>query len=974
MSDGPSSTPSPNPSPSAGQDSIVLEEEIDPNYVPTEAEVVDYAQWMGMDLEADKDLFWIAREGLMAPLPANWKPCKTKDTEDIYYFNFATGESTWDHPCDGYYKRLYEEEKKKKEIKLKEKSDEFRSKAKQDVAEIIGKKEKKKKPQAKLESSLELKPADSPLPLTGLRKPLPELRKPPLSNSLATSADSLPSTSSSLLSADAKSETSRSMPSLSSMAKPTSLSALGSSSLFHNEYSSNPVVGAAAAKGPHLEDDNLMEKPIPHAGSSLADRSPAPAKDSIHSHVALGGTEQKQEKPLSEDKALAPLSGRGLSPMRALPSPSTRGLGTNLNSATNSERYSTPTPMDVPNNHINNDGVNDTAARQQISILQQHNQVLQEQVQQLEGERSRLMEVISSKDINLTEIRGSTFKIESELQSIKQEKQLLQMEKNNLLAMNQQLQNSMLNNPFEQQTKELQLKLTEKTSETIQLRGDLSRKDSEIQSLTAQYSMLKDENTRLASNNNAAMLTNSNSRSSDVHSAYEVQIKELLQKATEQTAQIVSLREELGKKENELQSMISVQTMLKEENKQLLARDTTSQAQQNAFDTKSQHNGMIETLELQIKELNTKLFAKEQLEAQQRILTSNQSIELADLQNRSQSWITERRSLQQQIGEQQEQLHALNKEKISLEQQLRDIQRSRSADSIELNQPSVPTIDEELQILRAEQLNLNTQLANTTKELQETKYKYDLLVGNHNALKDLSNQKDKEMEDVRTQLITKNKELHLTLQDKDGEVFSLKMELQKKCMAYEEICHNMEILQKKVKSLEEGAGANSLAANEELRVEQLTSQLANTTKELQETKYKYDLLVGNHNALKDLSNQKDKEMEDVRTQLITKNKELHLTLQDKDGEVFSLKMELQKKCMAYEEICHNMEILQKKVKSLEEESTRSANSAGVNSSAIHDELQAARLEQSNLSSQLANTSRELQEVKKTRKWKIFEHN
>jgi centrosomal protein CEP164 len=96
-------------------DSIVLEEEIDPNYVPSEAEVLEYAKWLGMDLEGDRDLFWIAREGLMAPLPNNWKPCKTKDTEDIYYFNFATGESTWDHPCDGYYKRLYEEEKKKKE-------------------------------------------------------------------------------------------------------------------------------------------------------------------------------------------------------------------------------------------------------------------------------------------------------------------------------------------------------------------------------------------------------------------------------------------------------------------------------------------------------------------------------------------------------------------------------------------------------------------------------------------------------------------------------------------------------------------------------------------------------------------------------------------------------------------------------------------------------------------------------------------
>ncbi len=108
--------------PQQAPDSIVLEEEIDPNYVPSEAEVIEYAKWLGMDLDNDTDLFWIAREGLMAPLPANWKPCKTQDTEDIYYFNFSSGESTWDHPCDGYYKRLYEEEKKKKEISLKVRS------------------------------------------------------------------------------------------------------------------------------------------------------------------------------------------------------------------------------------------------------------------------------------------------------------------------------------------------------------------------------------------------------------------------------------------------------------------------------------------------------------------------------------------------------------------------------------------------------------------------------------------------------------------------------------------------------------------------------------------------------------------------------------------------------------------------------------------------------------------------------------
>ena len=128
-----------------GQESIVLEEEIDPNYVPTESEVIEYAKWLGMDLDKDKDLFWVAKEGLMAPLPKNWKPCKTKETEDIYYFNFATGESTWDHPCDGYYKRLFEEAKKKKEMAMKESSDQNRSQAKADVEKLLGKGEKKKK-------------------------------------------------------------------------------------------------------------------------------------------------------------------------------------------------------------------------------------------------------------------------------------------------------------------------------------------------------------------------------------------------------------------------------------------------------------------------------------------------------------------------------------------------------------------------------------------------------------------------------------------------------------------------------------------------------------------------------------------------------------------------------------------------------------------------------------------------------------
>jgi len=32
----------------------------------------------------------------------------------IYYYNFATGEATWEHPCDEYYRKLLRQEREKK--------------------------------------------------------------------------------------------------------------------------------------------------------------------------------------------------------------------------------------------------------------------------------------------------------------------------------------------------------------------------------------------------------------------------------------------------------------------------------------------------------------------------------------------------------------------------------------------------------------------------------------------------------------------------------------------------------------------------------------------------------------------------------------------------------------------------------------------------------------------------------------------
>jgi len=115
--------------------------------------VIEYATWLGMDLVADKDLFWIAKEGLKAPLPENWKPCKTTDTDEIYYFNFATGESTWDHPCDEYYRTLYEKEKKSKLAEEKAGGDLKKKQAKKDVDELLGNGEKKKKKEKRRKST-----------------------------------------------------------------------------------------------------------------------------------------------------------------------------------------------------------------------------------------------------------------------------------------------------------------------------------------------------------------------------------------------------------------------------------------------------------------------------------------------------------------------------------------------------------------------------------------------------------------------------------------------------------------------------------------------------------------------------------------------------------------------------------------------------------------------------------------------------
>jgi centrosomal protein CEP164 len=104
-----------------GEGFEIMQEELDEEYEPTIEEIEEYAKYLGMDMHEDRDLFYIAKEGLKAPLPDQWKPCRSPGG-NIYYFNFETKQLQKDHPCDDYYKRYYHNEKslvrRKKEEKV----------------------------------------------------------------------------------------------------------------------------------------------------------------------------------------------------------------------------------------------------------------------------------------------------------------------------------------------------------------------------------------------------------------------------------------------------------------------------------------------------------------------------------------------------------------------------------------------------------------------------------------------------------------------------------------------------------------------------------------------------------------------------------------------------------------------------------------------------------------------------------------
>ncbi|XP_069390037.1 centrosomal protein of 164 kDa isoform X2 [Paralichthys olivaceus] len=147
---------------------LILEEDYDENYIPSEQEIQEYAREIGIDPDSEPELLWLAREGVVAPLPPEWKPCQDV-TGEIYYFNFSTGQSTWDHPCDEHYRLLVAQERERTQLTaaaggMGAKKDKDKKKKK----EKKEKKEKKKKEPVKTSGALTSALGSLPSPLGGL--------------------------------------------------------------------------------------------------------------------------------------------------------------------------------------------------------------------------------------------------------------------------------------------------------------------------------------------------------------------------------------------------------------------------------------------------------------------------------------------------------------------------------------------------------------------------------------------------------------------------------------------------------------------------------------------------------------------------------------------------------------------------------------------------------------------------------------
>ena len=64
------------------------------------AEVMSFADYLGFDLHAFPDLYWIAEQARSAPIPEAWTE-HVDESGNSYYYNEETDDTTWEAPPEG---------------------------------------------------------------------------------------------------------------------------------------------------------------------------------------------------------------------------------------------------------------------------------------------------------------------------------------------------------------------------------------------------------------------------------------------------------------------------------------------------------------------------------------------------------------------------------------------------------------------------------------------------------------------------------------------------------------------------------------------------------------------------------------------------------------------------------------------------------------------------------------------------------
>jgi hypothetical protein len=92
---------------------VLSAEDMTSHYCDPE-EIEEFAAFLGIDTELDRDLLWLAEEGLLTAPAEPWKACQTTDSMELFFYNFETGESVWEHPGDADLRRRIQEELQKR--------------------------------------------------------------------------------------------------------------------------------------------------------------------------------------------------------------------------------------------------------------------------------------------------------------------------------------------------------------------------------------------------------------------------------------------------------------------------------------------------------------------------------------------------------------------------------------------------------------------------------------------------------------------------------------------------------------------------------------------------------------------------------------------------------------------------------------------------------------------------------------------